>query len=171
MSFTSGEAATIQFFGELCCCNGNLPKGKAGVRRGINTHWGHIQAWLALKNICIIYVSSNIYLYKIEPSGKMWVTWHFPQSDVYSKKIYWEKKKQWFCRLLEWKDSWDFNIWALNHAPLALIFCNQTSPLFLRDLPISLTIPSVSSTPTGSLNERGWGGNVFIWLPYILQLL
>lgn len=44
VSFTSGEALTIQFFGELSSCNGNLPKGKAGVRRGINKHWGHIQA-------------------------------------------------------------------------------------------------------------------------------
>lgn len=38
VSFTSREALTIQFFGELSCCNGNVLRGKAGVRRDINTH-------------------------------------------------------------------------------------------------------------------------------------
>lgn len=80
VSFTSGEALTIQFFGELCCCNGNLPKGKAQVR-SIKTHRGDIQAWLVVKNICIIYASSNIYLFKMEQDSRKrwrkWVTWHF----------------------------------------------------------------------------------------------
>lgn len=43
-------------------------------------------------------------------------------------------------------------------------------PLFHPDLPISLTMLSITSTPS-SLNECKRGGNVFIQLPYILQLV
>lgn len=44
-------------------------------------------------------------------------------------------------------------------------------PLFHQDLLISVTMLSITSTPTGSLNECKRGGNVFIQLPYILQLV
>lgn len=55
VSFTSDEALTIQFFAVLRSWNGNLPCGKAGVRRGINTHRGHVQGWFVLEKICIMY--------------------------------------------------------------------------------------------------------------------
>lgn len=62
------EPPTIQFLGELCCCNGNLLKGKAGVRRGINTHGGMNSRLVCtkkkkkrekdLRNVCIFKHSS-----------------------------------------------------------------------------------------------------------------
>lgn len=180
MSFSSGEALRIYFFWWIMLlqwkCIQRQSWGQKRHKYTLGTHSSLICT--KKKKISLIHVSSNIYLYKMEQSysrgRRKWVTWHFLNQMYVVKRFTTNEKKPhkaWFCRLLEWKDSWDIIIWALNHVPLPLIFRNQISPLFLPDLPISLTILSVSSTPTGSLNECRRGGNVFIWLPYIFQLL
>lgn len=74
------------------------------------------------------------------------LTWQFTHEC--STKIYKDFFLFEWCCLLEWRDSWDFNVQASNHETV-LIFCNQILALFLLDLSISLTVTSISSSPTG----------------------
>lgn len=88
----------FNFFCELCCYSENVSKkGKARVRKGINTHQGQIQAWFVHKTISIIYLSSNIYLNKTEQScsrgRRKWVTWH-SLNQMYVVKRFTAKEKK-----------------------------------------------------------------------------